>query len=389
MAGENKMRTLSVGHLPIISAGIHGIPRFCYVFSRTIYVYGIMAVTRRFVDNELLTYLKFYRNNSTSAHIKTVLIRFYTPNEIAAAKTRLLNEFYDLADSAYATGRRGSNVRPQHEAEVDDLIGAMEYLDNKGQLHDVRFVAENLDRIPKYGPEELNVCAVVDRQVTAEANIDVLNDKIVQLEESIKNTVPGHMSQTLSECLDKLDKKFNDALSTMSAHVERTNVALRMFADQVDKIRGPMPRSTSETDYMLNVVLTGIDEDRNPTRWRQKVEDTLAYLADRPVDVADMIRVGGRYREGRKRPVLIKLRSIWDKRILLSAKRKLKNYGPGPVYIHADEPLEVRRKQTMDRLQRKAVSDGKDVSIVDGALVIDNVTVFTLQSGFLNRNNSA
>ena len=44
-----------------------------------------------------------------------------------------------------------------HEIEVEDIIGIADHLDQRSKLHQVKFVAVNFDRVPNYGPEELNV----------------------------------------------------------------------------------------------------------------------------------------------------------------------------------------------------------------------------------------
>ena len=42
-------------------------------------------------------------------------------------------------------------------------MAALDYLDSAEALN-ATFAAVAADRIPKYGPEEFNICAVVDRQ---------------------------------------------------------------------------------------------------------------------------------------------------------------------------------------------------------------------------------
>jgi hypothetical protein len=85
------------------------------------------------------------------------------------------------------------------------------------------------------------------------------------------------------------------------------------------------------------------------------------------------------------RPIIVKLRTFWDKRIILGNCRKLKDFGE-PIYISADEPLEIRRKNMLGRIQSRAERAGKLVSIVDGVLSVDNVEVFSLSRGKLPIN---
>ena len=59
----------------------------------------------------------------------------------------------------------------------------------------------------------------------------------------------------------------------------------------------------------------------------------------------------------------------------------------GEVFIAPDEPLEVRRAKTLDRLKSRDVKAGKSATVTDGVLVIDGVEVFSLSNGFIHRND--
>ena len=135
----------------------------------------------------------------------------------------------------------------------------------------------------------------------------------------------------------------------------------------------------------MNLVLFGVAEDRDAVVWRRKVDEVLHFVAGNAVDVCDMFRIG-RYADGKVRPVLVKLRTTWDKRIILSNCSKLKNFGER-VFISADESIDDRRKRMMARIKARAEHDGKTVSVVDGVLSVDNIAVFSLHDGNLNSNH--
>lgn len=351
-------------------------------------IYGIMADSSCFVVNELLTYVNCYRNRSTCLNLKKVVTSFYSAEDIATAKACLLSTFSCLNGSSYAIGRRGSSSRPQHDAEVDDIIVGMNHIDDKDAFGYYQFVAVKLDNLPKYGPEEINICTVVDRQVASDRNVETLTSRIDALEVATSGVIVGNSTPVLTDMLLTLDTKLSTAIASLSDRIDNTNTNLAAYAKIADSVRGPPQRSHTEADCSMNVVFNGVPEDRDPSKWRAKVDEIVQFMVGRPVEISDMIRIGGRFQSGRTRPVLLKLRSVWDRRILLTARPKLKDYrivgnDNARIYIHPDEPLDVRRKQTFDRLKRKAESDGKTTTVLNDILSIDGVAIFSTQSGYI------
>ena len=114
------------------------------------------------------------------------------------------------------------------------------------------------------------------------------------------------------------------------------------------------------------------------------MDQTLLYVSGYNDDVTKMFRVG-RYTQDKIRPIVVKLRTAWDRRIILSKCNRLKDYNEC-IFIVADEPVEERRKKIMTRLKSRAEQRDKNVSVVDGVLSIDDVPVFSLKDGKLNHD---
>ena len=133
-------------------------------------------------------------------------------------------------------------------------------------------------------------------------------------------------------------------------------------------------------------MITGIDENRNSTVWRKTVSHVIATAAGREVPLDDAFRLG-RFVDGRKRPILVKLQSVWDRRLVLNGGRKLAEVVEfrRRVFVTADEPPDVRRRSTMTRLKTRAESQGKCVSvcITRAFFPIDGVDTFCLTRGFM------
>jgi len=116
----------------------------------------------------------------------------------------------------------------------------------------------------------------------------------------------------------------------------------------------------------------------------------VATAAGREVPLDDAFRLG-RFVDGRKRPILVKLQSAWDRRLVLSGGRKLADVVEfrRRVFVSADDPPDGRRQVTMERLKTRADNQGKCVSVSnDGILSIDGVDTFCLTRGFINRQSS-
>ena len=124
----------------------------------------VSCVASQIVFNELLTYVYFYRGRSTAENIKKVLLHFYTGQDISAAKKEIISLCHMQSVSLdVVNARRSSSQRPASEAEVEDILLIFDVLDNlsDGPLQDIKFAASSLDRLPKYGPEEINICSLL------------------------------------------------------------------------------------------------------------------------------------------------------------------------------------------------------------------------------------
>lgn len=248
-------------------------------------------------------------------------------------------------------------------------------LDMSHALSECKFVAVNLDNLPKYGPEELNPAVVVERQVRTEANVKELANTVTQL--SYQSATDESASfQKLEMMLNEMKQKLDSFQSVCASHGNLSPAPTRVTARN-----GPIDRAS-------NTVVYGVKEDRDMSAWRSDVDTVLQYVVGHTVDVVDMFRLG-RFapNSSRPRPILVKLRVAWDKRIILSNSRSLKQFRQGEVFIAPDEPLEVRRAKTLDRLKSSGVKAGKSATVTDGVLVIDGVEVFSLSNGFIHRND--
>ena len=124
--------------------------------------------------------MSFFRDRSTADALRKVVLNFYSPSEISEAKTVLMSTFQsDLDGCAFKGERRKSVTRTAHDAEVEDIVGILNFLDTSSVLSRVEFAVGSLDRLPGlYGSENINICTDVDRQAKMDAIVTDLSTMV-------------------------------------------------------------------------------------------------------------------------------------------------------------------------------------------------------------------
>ena len=362
------------------------------------------GVHHKIIINELIAYAVFYRDSGTIADLHKLLISFYLPTEIKESKSILSTEFCShLANCKFMTDRRQSSTRSAHDAEVEDILGMIEILDDLNVLDNIKFTAAALDRLPQYGPNEINVCAVADKQKKLDQDLICLNNK---LDETLAgrsvltcNALDDHL-KSVDVAVKEQVQSFTAICNALNDDMKAVGVTMKeqmqsfttTCTNLVESLRSQAPeRSTdnnTQIDRTMNVVLTGISENRDAAVWRDTVTRALNHAAGTCVDLIDAFRLG-RYNSDRTRPILVKLNSVWNRRLVIAGARKLRDVPEFyRVFVTADEPLDIRRRNTLQRLKSRAERDGKLVALRDGVLSVDGVDTFSLQRGFIAMQGS-
>ena len=129
------------------------------------------------IINEVLSFFSFYLDRCSQDHIKKTASNFYTAEEIYEAKKVLWDNFQDSISSNFQD-RKSTDKRPAIDANIVDILKALKDLDSA----DVNFVflSLNLNRIPSFNPEELNLTYMLER-------IRNLEEKVGSHEELLTN----------------------------------------------------------------------------------------------------------------------------------------------------------------------------------------------------------
>jgi len=327
------------------------------------------------VLNNLLMYAIFQRNRCTAASLRAVINDFYSPNEISDAKKQLLVLFESSLSGCEAiTERRNSTQRTASVAEAEDITDILDVLDNAGVLDSVTFGAAQYNRLPRYGPEDLNICAIADKQVLTENSISVLTAKVDSLSGS------SVQSTDILDAVSGVTAK----LTALQDQVHQLAASASVQSDP--RLHTRHNGNTVSSERLCNVVIYGIPESRDRDVWKSQVLVALKTAAGHEVTVSDAFRLG-RYVVNKCRPILVKLHSVWDKRTVLGGSRKLAEVPEfRTIYIRADESTEVRRRKASDKIKARAVAKGYRVNEIDNTLYVNDIAVYSQSNGYIRNN---
>ena len=126
----------------------------------------------------------YYQRSSADMLTKTVL-SFYTTEEIAKAKAMIWHLYADVLPPERR--RVTTDKRSADAVSLVDIINVVGELDGNGKLPCDRFLAVNLDRAPKFAPEEANVMAMMDCVHALELHMTEVQDLAMENRRNIAN----------------------------------------------------------------------------------------------------------------------------------------------------------------------------------------------------------
>jgi len=252
------------------------------------------------------------------------VLDFFSEGDISDGKKIMVLEF-NTVDGAgqFLADRRNSTARQALEAELDDVLGIFDAADAVLALDEYFFTASKLDQLPTFGPEEVNLGVVVERQVKMDSAIQKLSVSIQQLSTNGSDSNDGLMQQAMRSLSQNVDLRLADFTSTISARLNHLQAVCTQLANSTSVqsyVRVSPARVQDQqqsTDLSSDVVVFGVTEDRVANVWRQTLDAALSCVTGYTVDVVDAYRIG-RFDASKTRTIFVKLRSVWYRRITVS-----------------------------------------------------------------------
>ena len=138
-------------------------------------------------------------------------------------------------------------------------------------------------------------------------------------------------------------------LSYSAAVTEGAQVELHLPNPREATYRPQMRRdalTVDSNDRHSNLLEFGLPETSSLMETKEKVDNMLTYLTGTTIGVRDLFRIGRFKKEAEhtSRPVLVKLSSAWDRKVVLLNKRKLKNYHISRLFVREDLAPELYKR---------------------------------------------
>ena len=100
------------------------------------------------------------------------------------------------------------------------------------------------------------------------------------------------------------------------------------------------PRSSPSTDdRSCNVILFGLPEGRSLVESKLLVDEVLEFLSGKHIPIKDVFRLGKYVQPSASshlRPILIKLCTAWDRKLVLLHKTSMKNFHIKSLFLRED-----------------------------------------------------
>ena len=271
----------------------------------------------------VLSFIKAFRLKRDKDSLKRVVADRFSCAAFDGAKKDLWSICSEnlMAANLPFQARRDSDKCSQLTANIEDLIQAFDTLDSSDSIPSIYCEANDLLLMP---PLSLDPTAEQVQQNTKV--LQNLVSKVESLEKMLSTScTPPQESASLS---------YAKAASAQPAHVTPLPPTRAR----------PANNSKPSACYL---VVFGLPESGSILELKSDVDELLEYLTGKSVNINDVFRLG-KYSASsskRPRPILIKLATAWDRKIILIQKRKLRDYKTPRLFLREDVPLDHRFRQ--------------------------------------------
>ena len=246
--------------------------------------------------------------------------------------------------------RRDSDRRSQIAANLDDIVQAFVVLDSSDLIPGIYCEATDLLQVPS-----LSLDPISEKVETNTLSLQDLVSKIDHLEAKLSSL---------------FEASSNAHSQTTYADVTASTIPIPSASASMSqipqKVLSKLPFSSESRD--CNLILFSLPESNSIVDTKESVDEMLEFLAGKLVIVKDMFRLGkydssgGARSSNQPRPVLIKLTTPWDRKLILLRKSNLQNFKVSRLFLREDLPpdhrLHAKNLNVPSKMVVQSVSSG-------------------------------
>ena len=188
--------------------------------------------------------------------------------------------------------------------------------------------------------------------------------------------------KSLASVIEKLENKLSSFIdspkqqsyATMASSVPLTQPSAPAQQSQSQAslpAQRTSPRSPLADGHECNVILFGLPENQTIVEAKGVVDEMFDFLIGKQVQIKDILRLG-RFRSpaspsSRPRPLLIKLCTVWDRKLLLLRKSNLREFRIKRLFLREDVAPDHKLRQRKPVPPSTASASGTSLPPVESA----------------------
>ena len=144
------------------------------------------------------------------------------------------------------------------------------------------------------GRKRINLAAVVERQLRTEASVKDMAAAVDLIAASHSNTTLDPNIAATSRLVTELQMKLDSFSSSISARLDHLSSVCSKptTVSSISPHQSATNMQLGDIDRKSNLIIFGVEEDRDISVWHNTVDHILHFVAGRQVDVVDMLRLG-------------------------------------------------------------------------------------------------
>ena len=298
-----------------------------------------------------LSFFKAFRLKGDVDSLRMAVTERFSSKEVENAKASLWDHCkLDLEAKGFVFHvRRDSDRRSQLAANLDDLVQMFDALDSTARIPPIYCEAFDLLRLPP-----LSLDPVGEQVQCNSQNLKTLTSVVERLESKLSSFLASPNQQSYAKATSAVSHAMTPVLSPVASHSQSS-------------LSGPLHKSTSKSSFQdsreSNVVLFGVPENQSIVEVKSVVDEVFEFLSGKQIQIKDMFRLGRLQQPSssspRPRPLLIKLCTVWDCKLILLRKTNLRDFHIKRLFLCEDVAPnhKLRQRRSAPSQSNALVSD--------------------------------